>query len=175
VAARMVLLVILCALLLPGGARSQTGSPDAQAPGGRPPAASQPSDDLRRGIGHFNRAFYEHVPRKREREATAEFGLAVAAFERELALRPTSRAAHAYLARVYSVRKQFRTAASHYDKVMELDPLDVDACVLAALAYVEAGEPGEARQRLAIARTRTDDPAVLATLAEYAGKLDSLR
>ena len=55
-----------------------------------------------------------------------------------------------------------------------LEPLNVDACVLAALAYVDANEVAEARARLVGARSRTKDPSVLARLDEYIARVDAL-
>ena len=50
----------------------------------------------------------------------------------------------------------------------------MDACVLAALAYGEAGEFVEARARLTEAKLRTSDLAALARIAEYLAKVDTL-
>lgn len=136
---------------------------------------SQPqSERVRSGVTHFERAFYDHAPHAREAEAAREFDLAIAEFEQEVAARPASVVAHEYLGRIYALRKQPAKAAAHYDRVMALEPLNVDACVLAALAYVDAGQPDEARARLAAAQSRTSDPAALAKLGEYRAKLDAV-
>ncbi len=50
----------------------------------------------------------------------------------------------------------------------------VAACVLAALAYGEAGDYAEARLRLLEARRRTSDPVALEKIAEYIAKADKL-
>ena len=149
--------------------------PAPAVPGPAPPPQQAPADaseHVRRGAAHFDRAFYELTPQKRDRDAAREFDLAVAEFQGELAARPTSTVAHRYLARIYTARGNFGSAAEHYDQLMALEPLDVDACVLAALAYAEDGRFVEARARLAAARLRTEDPAVLARLADYAAKLN---
>jgi lipopolysaccharide biosynthesis regulator YciM len=125
-------------------------------------------------VSHFDRAFYELTPHKRDADAAREFDLAVVDFERELAVNPSSVVAHQYLARIQATRNNHLDAARHYDRVSDLKPLDVDACVLAALEYVEVGRIDEARARLATAQARTSDPNVLAKLAEYLGKLDAL-
>jgi tetratricopeptide (TPR) repeat protein len=137
-------------------------------------AAAPQSERVRSGVSHFDRAFYELTPHKRDTEATREFDLAVADFERELAVNPSSAVAHQYLARIQAARNNHLEAARHYDRVIDLRPLDVDACVLAALEYVEVGRVEEARARLTTAQARTSDPNVLAKLAEYLGKLDAL-
>jgi tetratricopeptide (TPR) repeat protein len=125
-------------------------------------------------MSHFERAFYELTPQKRESEAAVEFDKAIAQFELELTRQPSSAVAHNYLGRIYSLRKDYRKSAEHYDRLSEIEPLNVDACVLAALGYAELGDVVEARLRLNEARLRTSDPVALARIAEYMAKLDKL-
>jgi tetratricopeptide (TPR) repeat protein len=160
-------LVLLTVLLSPAWAES----------GQAPPAQKSPtaqSERVRQGVSHFERAFYELTPQKRDREAAQEFDQAIAQFEGELTRQPSSTVAHQYLGRIYSLRKEYRKSAGHYDRLSELEPLNVDACVLAALGYAELGEMAEARARLTDARQRTSDPVALARIAEYMAKLDKL-
>jgi len=160
-------LVLLTVLLVPASAE----------PGQGPPARQNPtlqSERVRQGVSHFERAFYELTPQKRDREAAQEFDQAVAQFELELTRQPSSAVAHQYLGRIYSLRKDYRKSAEHYDRLSEIEPLNVDACVLAALGYAELGEVAEARLRLTEARLRTSDPVALARIAEYMAKLDKL-
>ena len=167
-AAKLLPLVLLVVLLLPATA----------VPGPAPPQSKSQvpqSERVRQGVSHFERAFYELTPHKRDVEAAREFDLAIGQFESELAEQPRSAEAHAYLARIYAVRKDFGKAAAHYDRLSELEPDNVDACVLAALAYVDSGQVTEARARLIAAKERTSDPDVLAKLAEYMSKLDQLK
>ena len=166
--ARHVLAFVLLALLL---------SPATAEPGQGPPAQQNPtvqSERVRQGVSHFERAFYDLTPHKRDREAAQEFDQAIAEFELELKQKPSSAVAHQYLGRIYSLRKEYRKSAEHYDRLSEIEPLNVDACVLAALGYAESGDVPAARERLAEARQRTSDPAALARIAEYLAKLDKL-
>ena len=134
----VLLLVLLAALLVPLWATAgQPGLP-------RPPSGEQ-SEGLRRGVGHFDKAFYDLTPHKRDLDASQEYDLAIAEFQRELAVRPSSAEAHAYLARIYYLRNQLDKAASHYDQLTALDPYNIDAYVLAALAYAEDGNIAAAR------------------------------
>jgi len=160
-------LVLLIVLLSPAWAES----------GQAPPAQKSPtaqSERVRQGVSHFERAFYELTPQKRDREAAQEFDQAIAQFEVELTRQPSSAVAHQYLGRIYSLRKDYRKSAEHYDRLSEIEPLNVDACVLAALGHAELGEMAEARLRLTEARQRTSDPVALARIAEYMAKLDKL-
>ena len=167
--APLMLLAVLLASV--SAAFAQNGSPP-------PRPESQPSpqtERLKNGIAHFERAFYVLTPQKREAEAAAEFATALTEFEGEVAASPASIEAHTYLARIHAFRKDFRKAGAHYDQVASLQPFNVDACVLAALAYIDAKDVAEARLRLVDAKTRTMDPDVLARLDEYIARVDALR
>ncbi len=83
--------------------------------------------------------------------------------------------AHAYLARIYYLRKQFDKAAVHYDTLTEFDPLNIDAYVLAAQAFAEAGELTEAQTRLETAKHHTTHPGTLRRLDEYLAKLQTAK
>ncbi len=162
----LVRLVALVALAAPA-------SPQAASP----QQSSNPSDRSERvqtGVRHFERAFYELTPKKQDADAAREFDLAIAEFEAEAAARPSSKTAHSYLGRIYSIRKDYKKAAAHYDRLSDLAPLNVDACVLAALAYAEDGRIAESRARLEAAALRTSDPRVLARLSEYLSKLNAV-
>ena len=160
-------LVLLTVLLSPAWAESGQAPPARQSP-------TAQSERVRQGVSHFERAFYELTPQKRDREAAQEFDQAIAQFEVELTRQPSSAVAHQYLGRIYSLRKDYRKSAEHYDRLSEIEPLNVDACVLAALGHAELGEMAEARLRLTEARQRTSDPVALARIAEYMAKLDKL-
>jgi tetratricopeptide (TPR) repeat protein len=165
---RLVPLVIVVALAAPAAAQqaAQPGQPGRDAPR---------SAALRDGITHFDKAFYDLTPKGRHGEAAEEFDVAIAAFDRELAANPASADAHRYLGRIYAARRNFEKAAGHYDKLSALEPFNVDACVLSALAWLDAKDPAEARLRLVEAKNRTADPEVLAALDEYVAKVDALK
>ena len=160
-------LVLLTVLLSPAWAESGQARPAQQSP-------TAQSERVRQGVSHFERAFYELTPQKRDREAALEFDQAVAQFELELTRQPSSAMAHQYLGRIYSIRKDYRKSAQHYDRLSEIEPLNVDACVLSALAWGEAGDFAEAKLRLLEARQRTSDPAALARITEYIAKADKM-
>ena len=146
----------------------------AAQPGPAPPPAA-PSEHVRLGTTHFERAFYQLTPQQRHVEAAREFDLAVAAFERELAVRPGSLDAHRALGRIHMVRRHFGRSAAHYDALTQLTPSDLDAWVLAALAHAEAGDRSTARDRLLSASQHTDDSGARARLAEYLARLDGVQ
>jgi tetratricopeptide (TPR) repeat protein len=159
-------LVLLAVLVAP---------PVMQAGPAQHPGRAEQSEHVRSGVQHFERAFFDLTPKKQDAEAIREFDLAIAEFEAEAAARPTSSAAHSYLGRIYTIRKDYKKAAAHYDRLADIEPLNVDACVFAALAYAEDGQVADARSRLEQARRRTSDPKALALLAEYMSKLDAVK
>jgi cytochrome c-type biogenesis protein CcmH/NrfG len=164
------LMLVLFLLASVSAAVAQDGS---QPP--RPESQPTPQTErLKSGIAHFEKAFYELTPQKRGAEADSEFAKALAEFEAEVAASPASIEAHTYLARIYAFRKNFRKAGAHYDQVAALQPFNVDACVLAALAYIDAKDFADARLRLVDAKGRTLDPEVLARLDEYIARVDAL-
>jgi tetratricopeptide (TPR) repeat protein len=165
---RLLPLVLIVALA--ASAAAQTSGQPGQSRRGAPQSAV-----VKEGVGHFDKAFYDLTPKGRHAEAAVLFDRAIAAFDRELAANPASSDAHVYLARIYAMRKDFRKAASHYDKLAELEPFNVDACVFAAVEYMNADDPAEARRRLVGAKDRTLDTEVLARLDEYIAKVDALK
>ncbi len=161
---RLMPLVILAVLLAPAVAlNAQQRSPGTARP--------EESDHMRQGTAHFERAFYQLIPHKRQHEADAEFDLAAAAFQRELDVRPLSVDAHRRLARLNAVRGRFALAASGYDEVTRLDPPNLDAYVLAALAYIELEQFDTARDRLLDARSRALEPHAQQMLDLYLSRL----
>ena len=161
-------LVLLIVLLSPAWAES----------GQAPPAQKSPtaqSERVRQGVSHFERAFYELTPQKRDREAAQEFDQAIAQFEGELTRQPSSAVAHQYLGRIYSLRKDYRKSAEHYDRLSEIEPLRTwtRAC-WRRWPTPSSARLAEARLRLTEAQQRTTDPVALARIAEYMAKLDKL-
>lgn len=144
----------------------------ANASGSPPGTPQQQSENVKRGIGHFNRAVFEFTPTHRDTEATREFGLAVAAFEAELKLDPGSVDAHRYLGRLFALRGQSKKAATHFDHLRTLLPADPDVCGMAASAWADAGRFDLARARLLEAKQRTSDPRALALIDGFLARLE---
>jgi tetratricopeptide (TPR) repeat protein len=128
-------------------------------------------DHLQRGLAIFEQGFFELLPAKRKVEAEQAFNAAT----RELKLAeeedPDSTAVHRALARVYAVRRDHGEAAAHYRRLTELDPLDIDAYILAAVSLSEMGRFAEARGELDRARGVTDDSGALDALEALCRRL----
>ena len=122
------------------------------------------SDHLQRGLASFERGFFELLPANRKAEAEQAFGAATRELKLAEAEHPDSIEVHRALARVYAVRRNHPAAAAHYRRLTELDPLDIDAYILAAVSLAEMGRFAEARGELDRARGMTDDPDAMESL-----------
>jgi len=161
--ARIVFVLVLWLIPLAGivMAAGQEKAPE-RAPGITPHA---------RGVVHFERGFYELLPKGRAAEAAGEFEMAIREFKNALKLDPTQADTHRALARVYRLQEKYLLAAEHYQKVTELNPLDIDAYVMAAEALAGAGRYEDSGLLLQKAKTRTSDPGALQALDGYLRKL----
>lgn len=129
------------------------------------------SSHLQRGVAAFEQGFYEFLPKNRKAEAVQAFGTAIRELELALETEPNSREAHRTLARAYAVRQDHLAAASHYRRLTEIDPYDIDSYALAALSLAEAGRFAESKVELEKAKGRTADPHALTLLDDYLRKL----
>ena len=162
--ARTAFILVLWLMAFLGGGVLAAGQ--KKAPEAKPQVSSH-----ERGVAHFERGFYEFLPKGRAAEAAGEFDLAVREFKQALELDPTRAQTHRALARVYRVQERYPLAAEHYQKVTELAPHDIDAYVFAADALAEAGRLDEAGNMLQRAKTMTADPGALKSLDGLLEKL----
>ncbi len=125
----------------------------------------------RQGLAYFNEAFYDRVPKGQQKDADRAFDLAAAAFRNAIAAKPDFVDAHRNLARLYYVRKQFAEAAASYRAVTRLNPKDLDAYVLTALAYTQLELWAEALLQLETAKTQTVDQEAIRKLDGYIQKI----
>jgi tetratricopeptide (TPR) repeat protein len=140
-------------------------------PAGRSRARESQATHLQKGLASFEQGFYEHLPKGKRAEAEASFAGAVRELELALSDDPNSREAHRTLARIETVRGNHLAAASHYRRLTEIDPFDIDSYALGASALAEAGRFAESRTELEKAKGRTADPRALALLEGYLAKL----
>ncbi len=139
------------------------------------PCMAQDRAANERGEGYFKTGFYEMAPKGKAREANQYYDLAIAEFQKAIKSDDRDVAAHRNLARVYHVKGEYALSAEQYKKVTQLNPDDVDAYVNVALAYSHLHRYDDAIDQLEIAKTRTNDPAVINKLNGYIGKLEQAR
>jgi tetratricopeptide (TPR) repeat protein len=136
-----------------------------------PAQSEKASDHNRKGLQYYDEAFYQQLPKGKQREADALFDMAVTEFKAAIAANPKSVAAHRNLARVLYLREDYVQAADAYRTVTILDPQDIDAHLLLALSYTQSDRFAEAVQTLETAKTMTDDPEVIGKLDGYIRKI----
>jgi tetratricopeptide (TPR) repeat protein len=125
-----------------------------------------------KGLSHYKNGFYNLTPKHQKEEALKAYGLAIQEFKKALAVNPDYAEAHRNLARVYYVQKKYLKAAEHYKNLTNLDPYDIDAYILTALAYAEAKRYSEAKKELEIAKNMTADPMIHEKLNGYIEKIE---
>ncbi len=128
-----------------------------------------------RGMGYFNKGYYDLAPKSKAREANQYYDLAIAEFQKAIKSNDQDVTAHRNLARVYHVKGEYALSAEQYRKVTQLNPDDLDAYVNAAIAYSHLNRYADAIEELEIAKTRTSDPATIGKLNGYIRKLEQAR
>jgi tetratricopeptide (TPR) repeat protein len=139
--------------------------------GARPAQEGREAVHNRQGLSYFDEALYDRVPKGQQKEADRAFDLAAAEFRSAIAAKPDFVEAHRNLARLHYVRKQFAEAAASYRTVTLLDPKDIDAYVLTALACTQLELWKEALVQLEIAKTQTVDRETIRKLDGYIQKI----
>lgn len=124
-----------------------------------------------RGLEYFKTAFYQLTPKDRHEEAAQYYAKAEQEFGLALGANPNLAEAHRNLGRLSFVRGKFAAAAESYHKVTQLQPKDLDAYVLAALAHSELHQFEKGIAELERAKRQTSDPEVTAKLEGYIEKL----
>ena len=125
-----------------------------------------------KGMGYFNKGYYDALPKRKKEEASQNFELAIIAFKKAISINKDCVQAHRNLARIYYVQKKYSEAAEQYQKVTDLRPSCIDAYVLTALAYTKMKRYAEAIERLKIAEAFTEDKAVIKKLNDYINKIE---
>jgi tetratricopeptide (TPR) repeat protein len=138
----------------------------------KPPQSDKGAEHNKKGLQYYDEAFYQNLPKGKQREADEFFDRAITEFRSAIAADPKSVAAYRNLARVFYVREDYLQAAEAYRRVTLLEPEDVDAHLLLALCYAQIDRFAEALQVLETAKARTDDPEVVEKLDEYVKKIN---
>ena len=131
------------------------------------------TDYVEQGKAYFKKGFYQLTPKNRQAEAAQQYIQAVQKFKQAIAVNPDDEAAYRHLARVYAVHKKPEKAAAAYQKVIELNPWDVDTYVFAALALFESQQYEKAIKILQTAKDYTTDNAVRLKIDNYIEKIEA--
>jgi len=133
------------------------------------------TNHVERGKSHFKSGFYQLTPKHRKAEAEQQYVQAIQEFKKAIAANPNDELAHRHLARVYAVQKKPAEAAAAYQKVIALNPGDVDTYVLAALYLAESQQYDKAVKTLQDAKGYTEDKAALLKIDSYIVKIEVYR
>jgi len=127
---------------------------------------------IERGMGYFNKGYYDEIPKGKALEASQSLDRAIEEFKQAILVNKDSVQAHRNLARAYYVQKRYLEAALQYRKVTGLNPSDINTYVLTALAYTRVQKFAEAIEQLKTARTFTSDETVIQKLDDYIHKIE---
>ena len=130
-------------------------------------------DYVERGKAYFDTGFYQLTPKHRQVEAAQQYVLEIRELKKAIAANPDDEAAYRHLARVYVVQHHPAEAAAAYQKVIALNPRDIDTYVLAALALVEMQQYDKAIKMLQAAKGYTDDKTALLKIDSYIAKIEA--
>jgi tetratricopeptide (TPR) repeat protein len=114
-----------------------------------------------KGLGHYNRAYYEFLAAGKTEQAEEEFEKVALAFQEAIAINDRFVEAHRNLGRVYTVRKKDGAAIDEYWKVVDLEPGNLENYLPLASALERLGRFEEAREVLTRAKALSGDPRVL--------------
>ena len=113
------------------------------------------------GMTLFQEGLYGLLPKGKMDEANRKLEQAEKAFQQAVALDPDAIESHRYLARVYTLRKNYSAAISEFLIAIELDPEDFDTYMVLSSVYVRMKRYDEAQKVLEHAKTKSKDPAAV--------------
>jgi tetratricopeptide (TPR) repeat protein len=113
-----------------------------------------------KGLGHYNRAYYEFLAAGKTAQAEEEFEKAALAFREVIGINDRFVEAHRNLGRVYTVQKKDGAAVDEYRKVVDLEPGNLENYLPLASALERLGRFDEAREVLTRAKALSGDSQV---------------
>lgn len=123
------------------------------------------------GIGHFNKAFYEVLPKKKTADADEEFRRAEAAFRKAIKQNPLRVSAYLHLGRTLFVQERYREAVEIYGAALKIDPANKPVYLQLASAHEMAGDKAGAVEALQRLRAREDDPQAIQLIDNLIAKM----
>lgn len=130
------------------------------------------TDYIEQGKAHFKSGFYHLTPKQHLSEAKLQYVQAIKEFKQAIEVDPNNETAYRYLARIYAIQQRPAEAAEAYQKVITLNPWDVDTYVLAALALFESKQYDSAVKTLQVAKEYTGDKVIHLKIDSYISKIE---
>ena len=135
-------------------------------------AKAQSEEDFeKKGLKHFDNAFFKAIPQKNKARAAAEFALAEIAFQKAIEKNPNRFESYLYLGRTYFVQKKYLQAAEQYRKVLVIAPEKREIFLQLASALEMAGDYKGAIRALEEMRSQETDPRAIQVLDDFIGKM----
>jgi cytochrome c-type biogenesis protein CcmH/NrfG len=138
-----------------------------------PVAAQMANEQNQAGLDHFNKAFYEAIPRQERAKAAEEYSLAEQSFQEAIRSNPDWVDPYLHLGRTYLVQKKYRQAAQVYQKALTIAPQRKEVYLRWASALEKAGDYLGAVKVLQTLRTQETDEHAIAKLDEFIRQLQA--
>jgi cytochrome c-type biogenesis protein CcmH/NrfG len=133
---------------------------------------AQNADELEEaGLRHFEKAYYEAVPKKEDAVAAEEFRKAEASFRQAIRNRPERVQPYLHLGRTLFVQGKYLEAAKVYGDALKIEPENKPVYLQLASAQEQAGDYGAAVATLQMLRAKESDPGALDKLDDLIGRL----
>ena len=136
-------------------------------------ARAQSEEDLeKKGLKHFNSAFFKAIPHKNKAAAQAEFALAETAFQKAIAKNPNRINTYLHLGRTYSAQKKYAAAAETYRSALVIAPQQKEIYLRLASALEKNGDYRGAINALEDLRALESDDRTIRVIDDFIGKLE---
>jgi len=136
-------------------------------------ARAQSEEDLeKKGLKHFNSAFFKAIPQKNKASAQAEFALAETAFQKAIEKNPNRVNTYLHLGRTYSAQKKYAAAAETYRSALVIAPQQKEIYLRLASALEKNGDYRGAINALEDLRALESDDRAIRVIDDFIGKLE---
>ncbi len=136
-----------------------------------PISCAQNGEWTKRGLLHFEKAFFKRTPNKLKADTKKEYELAEKYFKKAIEANPKNVEPYLYLARTYFVQKKYRLAARVYKQALQIAPDRKDIYLKLASAFEMAGDYQNAIRTLEILKQMETDERAMAILNDLIEKL----
>ena len=136
-------------------------------------AKAQSEEDFeKKGLKHFDNAFFKAIPQKNKARAAAEFALAEIAFQKAIEKKPHRVNAYLHLGRTYSAQKKYAAAAETYRSALVIAPQQKKIYLSLASALEKDGDYRGAIKALEELRALESDDRAIRIIDDFIGKME---
>lgn len=135
--------------------------------------AQNEEDTEKKGLKHFDRAFFKAIPQNNKVRANSEFALAEIAFQKAIEKNPNSVSAYLHLGRTYSAQKKYSAAADTYRSALAIAPWQKKIYLRLASALEKDGDYQGAINALKELRKLEGDDRVLHIIDDFIAKMEN--